>query len=172
MSPIAVSIVLGFVVLVLFAFLVYFAKKRKRHQAKLLLSRLSKLAEEQGLVLSSQDVFSRVAIGLDGIHRKLLVAERVGDHVAETFVIDLHEVRSCSVIKKYRSDISPIFQLYPAGILETVSLRFDWTNEKPSTCVNLYSHLHDHQFVAAGLERRAEDWKAVLSKLRRPPARA
>src|SRR5690348_8572319 len=99
MPTLLVSIILVGAVVAICLLLVWLDKKQKRKAMHQLLQTFSRTGSNHNLWFSSQEVLKDRAIGLDGIHRKILVLKRIDNLSFESFVIDLNEVKSCSVKK-------------------------------------------------------------------------
>lgn len=146
--------------------------KQKLKYMNQLLHHFSESGTKNNLVFSSQEVLPDCILGLDGVHRKLLLVNRTGEDEFVINLIHLDEVKSCSVKKHYAA--------IPAGtlkskrleqLLETVVLHFELVNNKPPTEIAFYKHPDHHIYQLKELEQKAKDWATLLSKMLTAPAK-
>src|SRR4051812_32479171 len=98
---IVAAIIIGAVVIISFL-LNYVHNKHKREAMNKLLTYFSEAGTKDGLRFSSQELLKNTVMGVDGVSRKLLIANRQNEVLA-SFVIDLQEMKSCAVQKIYAS---------------------------------------------------------------------
>lgn len=145
--------------------LIFVDRNQKRKQVKERIYRLTELGTEYNLVLSSQELFNDGIIGLDGINRKLLVLkESPAGHTNQ--VVDLNEVKSCSLKKSYGA-------IYAGNgkseqYLEAIALQFDFDAEKQPVEIPFYRHIYNPVDQLAEREQRASYWETILSKMLKP----
>ena len=165
MSTLLVAAVLvGLVAAVIFL-LVSFDKKQKRNVMNQLLNAFSLTGSEHNMTFSSQEILKDAVIGLDGVHRKLLVMSRKEGNRFNALVIDLKEVKGCSVKKVYGTIHSGDLNVKKLEqYLETIALRFSF-GDKPPVDIVFYHHIENHIYEVAELESKAKHWEAILSKM-------
>ena len=153
MSTLTVAAILVGIVAALCPLLVIINNKQKRKAMNQLLQQFSQLGTAYHLTFSSQEILKEAVLGLDGIHRKLLVLQRQGKNIFHSVVVDLHEVKECSVKKHYgtikRGDLKKWkLELF----LEEIVLQFELRNGKALLQVVFYSHNHNHIFQAGRVD--------------------
>ena len=172
MSTILVAAVLVGIVAAACFLIVRLDKKQKRTAMNQLLHAFHKAGSEHNLTFSSQEILKDSIIGLDGVHRKLLVLERTPHNVFNSFVIDLNEVRSCLVKKEYGTSRGGDQEgPKPAQYLQTIALHFKLA-DGPTADVFFYKHFENNIYQMAELESKAKHWEAILTKMLAPMKKA
>jgi hypothetical protein len=145
-------------------------KRQRRKSISQLLHHFSELGSKNNLTFSSQELLPDCIIGVDGVHRKLLILEK-RDGGYTDFVIDLNEVKSCH-IKKYYDPI-PIGALkakMEEQCLNKVVLLFDNINHNSlPLVVKFYDQAQTSIYQLAELEQKAKDWEVMLTKMLHAP---
>ena len=165
MSTIIVALIIIGGIVVITSLLVYINKKHSKEKREKLLQRFSQLGSEYGLSYTSQEILKERIIGLDGVHRKLLVLQEK-DGRQSYYIIDLEEVKSCAVKKTYYA--MPAGEGSQRGMdnhLEAIGLQFDFKDKKPAILLPFYDNIANHVFEIAELETKAKDWESILSKM-------
>jgi len=140
-------------------------KPRNIRPDKINYSRLSKLGSAFNLSFSSHDILSNKIIGLDGIKRKLLVAEK-NNELARPYIIELANVNAITVKKIYNSIKAGELKARPIDeFLESIILQFEYGNEKDSIVLPFYERKINEIHDLPSLERKARIWQLILSKL-------
>jgi hypothetical protein len=131
-----------------------------------LLQQFSQLGAVYGLLFSGQEILKDAILGFDGRGRKLLVLQKQNRHVIQTSLIDLNEVKECSV-KKYYGGIKKgeLKKRKLEHFLEKIVLHFSFFHDHPPVDVLFYRCTDNHLFEAATLEKKARNWAALLSKM-------
>ncbi len=154
------------IVVIICLLLISVERKQKRKCMNGLLNRFSKLGSEHNLAFSSQTMLKKYIIGLDGVHRKLLVLNAMPENTTGHFLIDLEEVRCCSVKKVYGSITNGSLKKQRLDqYLEKISLCFEFKTVKEPIEILFYSNIDNAPDQASALEQRARDWEIVLSKM-------
>lgn len=165
-SLIIAAILLGFVAAICLL-LIGIHKKNKQEAMNKLLNQFNQLATENNLRFSSQEILNHLVLGLDGINRKILVVT-VEDKNYRSFLIDMREVKNCSVKK--------IFGTIKAGdlkhhkleqYLEKIVLNFELYREPPVEIL-FYRNIVNHIYEMQELEQKAKHWETVLFKMITP----
>lgn len=160
-----ILILVLFVIIILAGVFVFnWLQQRVRNQKnQSLIRQFQRIGEKRGLAFSSQEVLSNKVIGLDGLNRKFVVVNENGD----ARVIPLNRVRRCVVEKSWVRDSGN--DIANARV-SSIHLRFDLSDQTREEVV-----FYDHGIHCSGqqqhLENRANDWKAILSKLTGTSAR-
>ena len=130
--------------------------------------KLSELGSRLNLSFSSHVLLIDKVIALDGIKRKLLVAE-VADDLESPYTIELNEVKEISIRKTY-SNIKPgeLNKKKFNEFLETILLQFEYKNQEKKISLPFYeSDKHGIQNLEK-LDRNARIWQMILSKMINP----
>jgi hypothetical protein len=165
MSTVLVAAVLVGIIAAICLILVGLDKKQKRIAMNQLLHAFHQKGSEHNLTFSGQEILSESILGLDGMNRKVLVLDKTAENGFNSFVIDLNEVKSCSVKKAYGTinggDLkAKMMEQY----LQTITLHFV-LYDKPPADVVFYNHIGNHIYQIAELESKAKHWEALLSKV-------
>src|SRR5215203_1809696 len=97
-SLIVAGILIAFVAICCLLF-VFINNQHKNKAMSSLLNKISQVGSEKNLSFSSHEILKNTIIGADGIQRKILIVKRLNFETYEDFLIDLDEVKSCSVKK-------------------------------------------------------------------------
>jgi len=157
------AIIIGSIAAICFV-LVSIHNKHKREAMNELLKNFHESGTENGLSFSSQEVLKNSILGLDGVHRKILVMTQK-DNAHVSFLINLNEVKNCSVKKIYGSLNAGEQKQEP--YLEKIVLHFDMIG-KSSAEIVFYQHFDNHIYETLELEQKAKHWEAILSKMQTP----
>lgn len=126
---------------------------------------LSELGSKYNLSFSSHEVMSDRIVGLDGINRKLLIAEQNnvrGNHT----VIDLQEISSISVKDIYKSIRAGALQKSSIKhFLDSISIKFDYRDQIPPYILPVYESQKNDFKDLYRLEKKAMVWQSILSKM-------
>jgi hypothetical protein len=167
MSTILVAVILVGSVAAICLLLIRIHNKHKREAMNNLLKHFSQLGTENNLNFSSQEVLNNCILGLDGINRKILVATKE-DGFYSSFIIDLNDVKSCTVKKIYGTiRVGDLRNHRLDQYLEKMVLHFE-LNRKPSVEIVFYKNHDNHIFETQELEQKARHWEAILSKMHAP----
>ncbi len=126
---------------------------------------LSELGSEFNLSFSSHLALRNRLIALDGLRKKLLVAEIKND-VSQPYIVELDQVKSISIRKTYTGIKAGELNKKGLGpFLETVYLQFEYSNEDKTVVLPFYERDTDRLHDLSRLERNARNWQMILSKL-------
>ncbi len=129
-----------------------------------LLNHFSELGSEYKLNFSSQAILKDCVIGLDGVHRKLLILS--SDNPFNYELIDLNDVKYCSVKKIYGTiNVGALKDKKLDQYLQKIILCFEFKTQRQPIEVAFYGHIDNHIYQAAELEQKAKDWESFLSKM-------
>ena len=172
MSTLLIAAILLVVVFVICQLLISIDKKQKRKRMNLLLNHFSRLGSNNDLTFSSQELLEDCVLGLDGVHRKLLVLTGIDEGAFSNSVIDLDEVKNCSVKKIYRNiKVRDLENKKLEDFLQHMSLHFEFSNEKEPVEIPFYKYTNGGAYPLRELEQKAKHWETILSKMLRAPAK-
>lgn len=126
---------------------------------------LSELGSKFNLTFSSHLALSNRIIALDGLRKKLLVAE-LKNEISRSYIVELDDVKAISMKKTYCS-IKP-GELNKKGLgkfLQNIYLQFEYDNEDKTLVLPFYESEIDRFQDLARLERNARNWQMILSKM-------
>jgi hypothetical protein len=172
MSTLIVAAILVGTVAGICLLLITIDKKEKRKRMNQRLKHFSELGSRHQLKISSQEMLKKCVIGLDGIHRKIVVLQEMDETNFNTSVIDLADVKACCVKEHYGTIRSGELKARKlASYLEQVVLHLELNNGKAPVEIPFYQNLDNHESEAPELEQKARHWEAVLSKLLQKPVK-
>ena len=169
MSSIVVALVLVSSIIIISLILVQVEKKQKRIGLNQFLARFGEFGTLNKLTFSSQEIMQYAAIRLDGIQRKLLVLTGNNESSAFNQLIDLRDVKTCTVKKQFQSVNVGKGQSKLGQHLETISLCFESKWGKPQIEVLFYHYITGNVSQIREKEKKARHWEAILSKMLKGP---
>ncbi|MCU7551858.1 hypothetical protein OCK74_22250 [Chitinophagaceae bacterium LB-8] len=132
-----------------------------------LLAYFSKLVLENNISLSCQEVLNDCIIGIDGIHRKILVVKQTHTSYYQWRMIDFDEIMNCSVKKTYSSiKAGELKERTIEAYLEQIDLRLELLNKKEPVEIPFYKQ-NNKGLQVPELDRKAKNWQIMLSKMSR-----
>jgi hypothetical protein len=134
---------------------------------KQLLDYFSRLGTKYNLNFSGQEILKDHILGLDGIQRKLLVLSGIHSGHLHDCIIDLNEVRNCS-LKKYYGRIlaNELRSKKLEQYLEKIWLHIDFNTGQQGADILFYKQADQPIDELPNLEQKARRWKDLLSKLK------
>ena len=134
------------------------------------LHRISELGSKHQLTLSSQEILKKCVIGLDGVHRKIVVLRETDETNYNASVIDLADVKACSVKEHYGTIRSGELKARKLeSYLEQIVLHLELNNGNDPVEIPFYQNLEDHEGERPQLGQKAKHWEVLLSKLVHKP---
>lgn len=163
MIIITISFILFIIGLLFFGSLPFISNYDKRKKVKLF-RQLSKEGVMNGLTFCSQEILEDKVIGVDGIHRKILILEQK-KKAYTTSIISLDEVHHCQLVTN--EDLSDpantsFGQQIKAGALE---LRFEFNTSHQAASILFTNGLTNSKRELALLKAKAEYWSVMFSKM-------
>ncbi len=142
----------------------FFYKNPKKKKEDLFLQ-LSWEGTANNLIFCSQEILQNKVIGIDGIHRKIMIVEKTRD-TYNCSIISLDEVEHCELVKSCGS-------LNPANLknfeieknLHAIELQFEFKNHSQPASITFYNSLINSRKEFDLLKAKAEFWSVMLSKL-------
>ena len=166
MSTLIVAGILMAFVAVCCLLFVFISNKHKNKAMSHLLNKISEVGTKHELSFSSHEILKDSIVGADGIHRKILFVKKLNFETYEHYLIDLDEVKSCSVKKTYGS--------IKAGetngknleqYLQNIFLHFEFNGSKPAFDISFYDHTENNIYQLKEMEFKARHWEIFLSKM-------
>ena len=139
-----------------------FSAKREKEK---LFSRLSKEGDTNGLTFCSQEFLVNKLIGIDGIHRKILILEK--DKTGYTSsIISLDEINHCQVVTNEDEVACSNFKTFSDQIKSIVlELRFEFNNSHETASIFFAKGLNTSKRELILLRAKAEFWSVMFSKM-------
>lgn len=140
-------------------------KNKKSTPAKLKFRHLSELGSRLNLSFSSHDVIGDKIIGLDGMKKKLLIAQK-NNVLNQSRIIELDEVKAISIKKVYNGIIAGALRKRSIGeFLKTMVIQFELKHKNELIILPFYESVINKLYDLTGLERKARNWQLMLSKM-------
>jgi hypothetical protein len=160
---VALIIVLVTIIIPSIFILIHYAKVKKRKEQ--MLNFFRKLGSLHNLSFTSQEILRNKIIGLDGLQRKILIAED-NKHQYDSKIIDLGEVKTCKIKKIYNAIQTDDSQKNkPEGHLNAIVLEFNFKNENAPFALEFYKDIKHSVYEMAELESKAQHWETMLLKM-------
>lgn len=147
----------GSAVAVLFWMLFYAIRKMRRKRAHWLLHQLSECGSRHNLSFSSQELLQNRVLGLDGVHRKLVLLETDDRGMPHVRVIDLDEVAACYVTAQY-GGIEPRRP-------ERIGLQFHFKTARAALEIPFFMAGTEAVRHGQQVEQKARDWCVIINKM-------
>ncbi len=141
-------------------FISIYAKRKKEK----LFRQLSKEGATNELTFCSQEILDNKVIGIDGIHRKILILEQ-NRKTYTTSIISLDEVLHCQLLTDEgvfdSDDFKTVGQQISTGVL---GLQFEFNNRQAASII-FNNNLTRPKREFALLKAKAEYWCVMFSKM-------
>ncbi len=141
------------------------ATRKNRMEKKQFLKTLNVLAEKNGANISQRDVWSTLAIGLDGNSNLVFFIRKIKDRETVEHV-NLSQIQKCRVINLPRTinNVNGEFKM-----VDIIQLAFSYRDKnQPETVLEFYNYQHDGPTLS-GQIHLAEKWcKVINSKVSLP----
>jgi len=166
MSTIIVAVIVISIITGICLILVSINNKQRKKTGTELLNHFSKLATENNLSFSSQEILENCIIGLDGVQRKLLILKKIDKDGYDSILLDLNEVKTCSQKKIYtRINIGTSKKEKFENHLDKIVLEFDFIDNRQPVQILFYEPITNHLFAMSELEHKAKKWETILSQI-------
>lgn len=166
MSHIMVAAILIASITALVLLLYSIANEQKQKSMKQLSHQLSREGSKHNLSFASQEVLKDYVFGIDGMKRKILLIHKLQDDVYQDEVIDLHEIKTCSVKKIYGSiEGGALKNKKLEQHLTKIVLHFELSNNRQPVELCFYDNIQNSIYQILEMEQKARHWQAVLSKM-------
>jgi hypothetical protein len=164
MSSIIIAAILIAVVVIICMVLVTINNKHKKKMINGLVDHFNKTEQENNLTVSDRELLGNLVIGLDKVRRKVVVVKKEDD-TCDSLVIDLREIRSCSVKKIYKSvNMGTQKKERFENLVDKIVLEFEYTDKKEMLEVPFFESASNHLLEMSELEQFARDWEIIVSK--------
>jgi hypothetical protein len=165
MSIAIVITILACTALMIILLVVLGAKKTRNKKNRVYLY-FSLLVSKYKIKISGQEVIKNHLIGLDGMNRKILILSGIDTGKLQALVVNLADVRFCSLRKNF-SSVNEGNRKNPRidYLFEKILLRFEFKNHQEPVEIIFYDHLENDISEISDLEKKAKHWETLLSKM-------
>lgn len=164
MTPIFIIYILFLAALVFYGSLTFFTNTNKKNQEKLFLH-LGQEGTANNLIFCSQEILQNKVIGIDGIHRKIMILEKI-KHKFNCSIISLDEVHNCELITSsgylHAGNLKRFAKEKAPGAIE---LQFEFNNQAQPASIIFYDGLINSKRELVLLKAKAEYWRVMFSKM-------
>ncbi len=165
MSTIYTALILVAIITALVGVLASISRREKRKRTIELLDQFKRIGIAKYLSFSSQEILENSVIGLDGIKRKLLVVRKSEDGRFNFLLIDLNQLKNCSMQKFYRIiNMGTTKKEEYEKHIDKIVLHIELFNGAPADLV-CFELIRDPVTRMHELEEKAAKWERMLSKL-------
>jgi len=155
-------VVAGTIIIIML--LIAINKQNNRRQTRVLLHGFNHAGAIRGLSFSSQEILKNYIIGLDGLHRHLLILHYSGTAIYTS--LPLADIKTCIIKKAYESvEYGSATKSAVEHELRSISLQFSFNNNADDLFVEFYNSRVNSIYEMAELETKAKDWQLLLSKM-------
>ncbi len=139
--------------------------KNERKKKERLFIRLSQEGTANNLTFCSQEILQNKVIGIDGIHRKIMILERIKNSY-NCSIICLDEVQHCELVTSDGFiNTSNLRRFEIEKSLAAIELQFEFKNQAQPASIKFYDSLSNSRKELALLKAKAEYWSVMLSKM-------
>lgn len=136
-----------------------------------LLIKLSKIGASNNLTFCSQEILQNKVIGIDGIHRKIMILERVKGGY-QSSIISLDEVHDCQLITNSGAITRENLKKIINDKITSVSLQFEFINHTQPVSIVFTNGITNSKNEFELLKAKAQYWCAMFSKMLTPQMEA
>jgi|SRR6185312_1095714 len=167
MNPIPFILILLAVVSLFYVVIPFFASTSKRRMENLV-RKLNSAGAASQLTFCSQEILHNKAIGIDGIHRKIMILEKKKEGYYSS-IIALDEVHDCQLVTKSDSiNSSNLKKLGTANHAATLELQFEFNNHTQPASIIFSNGIFNSKREFDFLKAKAEYWCVMFSKMLHP----
>jgi hypothetical protein len=163
MSPTFIILISFAAIALFFHCLTFFSKSIKKKKEDLFLH-LSQEGTANELIFCSQEILQNKVIGIDGIHRKIMIVEKI-KNTFNYSVISLDEVEYCELITNCGSLNADNLKKFETENLHAIELQFGFKNHTQPASIIFYDSLINSKKELILLKAKAEYWSVMLSKM-------
>jgi hypothetical protein len=171
MNPIATFLIFLSIASFLYA-LVPFVVPSSKKRMESLLKKLSRAGAANHLAFCSQEILDNKVIGIDGIHRKIMILEKVKGGY-QSSIISLDDVHDCQLVTNSSSITrGSLKKLVEDNAAITVALQFEFNNHMQPVSIIFTNGIINSKKEFEFLKAKAQYWCAMFSKMLTPQMEA
>ena len=164
MSPVYLTFAFASFLILFFKSFLFFYKNDRKNKVNLF-RRLSHEGTANDLTFCSQEILQNKVIGIDGIHRKIMILEKINKSY-NCSIISLDEVQDCELVKNSGSlNTDNLKKFERERNLNAIALQFKFKNRVQPASIIFYDSLINSKRELVLLKAKAEYWSQMLSKL-------
>ena len=165
MTTIMVAVILICIITAICVFLVLINNRDKRRRAVQLLDRFKRWEKEHQLLCTEEGVFENYLIGLDEEKRKLLIVKATASKEFTSDVIDIDDLKGCSVRKEFNKPDGENFKrLGSDRHLDRIILECEYQDKRQPLEIIFYEPAINYPYEIAELKQKAKHWEIVISR--------
>ncbi len=167
MALIPILLILLAVVSLFYVLLSFFAPTSKKKMENLI-RKLNTEGAANHLTFCSQEILQNKVLGIDGIHRKIMILEKKKDGYYSS-IISLDEVHDCQLVTKSGSiNNGNLKKWISENRPATLELQFDFNNHTQPASIIFSNGILNSQKEFTFLKAKAEYWCVMFSKMLTP----
>lgn len=166
--PSVPDILISLAAVSLFYILIPFFTSTSKRRIENLVRKLNFEGAANNLTFCSQEILQNKVIGIDGMHRKIMILEKKSDGYYST-IISLNEVHDCQIVTKSHSIHGKnLKKLRTANYPATLELQFDFNDHTQPVSIIFSNGIINSKKEFAFLKAKAEYWCTMFSKMLNP----
>ncbi len=127
---------------------------------------------KSNLNFSSCEFLKDTLLGLDTANRKLLIIRGIQASKYEEVVVNLDEVKSCSLKKVWGTiKAGDLKRRKLEQLLDNISLHFEFGGQKEPVEIPFFQYLQNDISKRSELDKKAKHWGLMLSEMLKAPDR-
>lgn len=171
MNPIEVILILLSVASIFYALIPFVAPSSKK-RIESLLRKLSRAGADNHLTFCSQEILQNKVIGVDGIHRKIMILEKVKGGY-QSSIISLDEVHDCQLVTNSGSITrGSLKKIVEENAAVSLALQFEFNNHTQPASIIFTNSINSSKKEFEFLKAKAQYWSAMFSKMLTPQMEA
>jgi len=148
----------------IFGLLSFFVNHEKKKKERLFI-RLSREGAANNLTFCSQEILQNKVIGIDGIHRKIMILEQIKNSY-NCSIICLDEVQHCELVTNTGALNTDNLRRFDIEKNQAaIELQFEFKNHAQPASIIFYDGLLHSKKELALLKAKAEYWSVMFSKM-------
>ncbi|HEV8082020.1 MAG TPA: hypothetical protein VGP55_02405 [Chitinophagaceae bacterium] len=165
LTIISAAIIVSSVILI-FKGLIFLHNREEKKTSAALNAYYNEVATKHSLTVLNPEIIKDAILGLNEICDKLLVVKSVETGKYKWHIIDLYNVKSCTVIKDCKSSYSNNpKEKTTERFVDQIYLQFEFIDEEENVEINFYTHILNHISDMPQSEQKARKWEEVISKI-------
>lgn len=129
------------------------------------LTRFNELGALNNLSFSIREIMQHAAIGLDAIHRKLLILKGSNEKTACNQLIELKDIKTSFLKKQYGIINAGSKHKKLEHFLETISLCLEQKGKETPVEIVFYDHTFGNNNQIKAMEEKAKYWEVIINTI-------
>ncbi|HEY0355829.1 MAG TPA: hypothetical protein VGC29_06480 [Flavisolibacter sp.] len=140
---------------------------RNRKASLRFIRQFNRLGAQHNISFTSQEILKGTIIGIDGLHRKLLILRKRKFDNSVSTLIDLNEIRHCSILMTFYPAPATSRRRRVKKLVEKIALCVE-LNDNTVEEILFYHHRHNPVTEITAMANKAKDWEVILTKMHIP----